>query len=66
MGAPGGCEAPAGNPPEFVESIPAINSEEGCGMAVWKCSACGHEKEGRCKPRKCPECGGSETFSKKD
>ena len=25
-------------------------------MAVFKCSACGHEKEGRCKPRKCPEC----------
>ncbi len=35
-------------------------------MAVWKCSACGHEKEGRCKPRKCPGCGGSDTFTKKE
>lgn len=33
-------------------------------MAVWICSACGWEKEARCKPRKCPECGGG-TFDKK-
>lgn len=34
-------------------------------MAVWKCKACGYEKEGRCKPRKCPNCGGNE-FEKKE
>ncbi len=34
-------------------------------MAVWQCSACGAEKEGRCKPRKCPQCGASDTFQKK-
>lgn len=35
-------------------------------MAVWTCQACGNEKEGRCKPRKCPECNGSGTYEKKD
>ena len=34
-------------------------------MAVWVCSACGSEKEARCKPRKCPECGGT-SFGKKE
>lgn len=29
-------------------------------MAIWKCSNCGYEKEGRCKPKKCPNCGGSD------
>lgn len=33
-------------------------------MAVFKCSECGFEKEGRCKPRKCPECEGQSTFEK--
>ncbi|KXG76679.1 hypothetical protein AN618_14530 [Fervidicola ferrireducens] len=33
-------------------------------MAVWKCTACGHEKEGRCKPRKCPQCEAKDTFVK--
>lgn len=33
-------------------------------MAVWKCSTCGHEKEGRCKPQKCPECSNKGTFTK--
>ncbi|WP_091348818.1 RCKP-type rubredoxin-like domain-containing protein [Anaerobranca gottschalkii] len=33
-------------------------------MAVFKCSQCGYEKEGRCKPRKCPECEGQGTFEK--
>lgn len=28
-------------------------------MAVFKCTACGYEKEGRCKPKKCPECQGT-------
>ena len=26
-------------------------------MAVWKCTSCGATKEGRCKPRKCAQCG---------
>lgn len=34
-------------------------------MAVWRCSACGFEKEGRCKPQKCAQCGASGTFQKK-
>ncbi|MEW6522665.1 MAG: RCKP-type rubredoxin-like domain-containing protein [Bacillota bacterium] len=34
-------------------------------MAVWKCAACGHEKDARCKPRKCPQCEGKDTFAKK-
>jgi rubrerythrin len=34
-------------------------------MAVWKCGACGHETENRCKPRKCPQCQGKDTFTKK-
>jgi rubrerythrin len=33
-------------------------------MAVWVCSACGETKEGRCKPKKCPVCGESNTFVK--
>lgn len=33
-------------------------------MALFKCSTCGFEKEGRCKPRKCPECKGEGTFAK--
>lgn len=35
-------------------------------MAVFKCSACGAEKEGRCKPQKCAECGSQGTFEKKE
>lgn len=35
-------------------------------MAIFKCSNCGFEKEGRCKPRKCPECEGKDTFAKKE
>jgi ABC-type ATPase with predicted acetyltransferase domain len=34
-------------------------------MAVWKCNACGFEKESRCKPRKC-ECGAKDSFEKKE
>ncbi|QSQ08930.1 hypothetical protein H0A61_01283 [Koleobacter methoxysyntrophicus] len=33
-------------------------------MAVFKCKQCGFEKESRCKPRKCPECGARDTFEK--
>lgn len=35
-------------------------------MAVFKCSNCGFEKESRCKPKKCPECGGKDTFVKQE
>ncbi len=34
-------------------------------VAIWKCTACGFEKEGRCKPQKCSQCGGKGTFEKK-
>jgi rubrerythrin len=40
--------------------------KEGRELAVFKCTVCGHEKEGRCKPRKCPECQGENTFEKKE
>jgi rubrerythrin len=33
-------------------------------MAEFKCSNCGHIKEGRCKPKKCPQCGETGTFEK--
>jgi rubrerythrin len=35
-------------------------------MAVWKCEKCGFEKEGRCKPKKCPSCTEVGNFVKKD
>ncbi|WP_106007172.1 RCKP-type rubredoxin-like domain-containing protein [Moorella stamsii (nom. illeg.)] len=35
-------------------------------MAVWQCTQCGYEKDARCKPRKCPECGAKDSFTKKD
>ncbi len=34
-------------------------------MAVWVCPKCGAEREGRCKPKKCPNCGEVE-YAKKD
>jgi len=34
-------------------------------MAVWHCSACGFEKDARCKPQKCPQCGAKASFGKK-
>ena len=34
-------------------------------MAVWVC-ACGFEKEGKCKPQKCPKCGAKGDFTKKE
>jgi len=35
-------------------------------MAQFQCSKCGCEKEGRCKPQKCPECGEKKSFEKKE
>jgi rubrerythrin len=46
----------------FVE----VDFKEVSGMAVWQCSKCGFEKEGRCKPQKCPDCGEKGTFVKKE
>lgn len=34
-------------------------------VATWKCASCGSEKDGRCKPKKCANCGGT-TFTKKE
>lgn len=34
-------------------------------MALWKCENCGWEKETRCKPKKCANCG-STNISKKE
>jgi len=33
-------------------------------MAIWRCEKCGHEKEGRCKPKKCPTCDEQTDFVK--
>ncbi|MFZ5775179.1 MAG: RCKP-type rubredoxin-like domain-containing protein [Thermodesulfobacteriota bacterium] len=35
-------------------------------MAIFKCDKCGATKEGRCKPKKCAACGGSECMSKQE
>ena len=35
-------------------------------MAVFVCKECKAEKEGRCKPRKCPKCGATNSFEKKE
>jgi rubrerythrin len=43
-----------------------IEEEEINEMATFKCSKCGHEKDGRCKPQKCPKCGGTKSFEKKE
>ncbi|MGB9886393.1 MAG: RCKP-type rubredoxin-like domain-containing protein [Moorellales bacterium] len=34
-------------------------------LALWQCRRCGYEKEARCKPKKCPECGEKEGFERK-
>ncbi|AWB10595.1 hypothetical protein TDSAC_1253 [Thermodesulfobium acidiphilum] len=35
-------------------------------MAVFKCKKCGYIKEGRCKPKKCPECNEQNSFERVD
>ncbi len=35
-------------------------------VAIWRCPQCGFEKEGRCKPRKCPHCDDKRDFEKKE
>jgi rubrerythrin len=34
-------------------------------MTIFRCGKCGHEKESRCKPKKCPACGAADSFEKK-
>jgi ABC-type ATPase with predicted acetyltransferase domain len=34
-------------------------------MAIWCCPTCGHEKDARCKPKKCPDCDKPVEFAKK-
>jgi rubrerythrin len=43
-----------------------MNSNEGAEMAVFKCEKCGATKEGRCKPKKCPECAETGSMQKKE
>jgi ABC-type ATPase with predicted acetyltransferase domain len=38
----------------------------GYKVAVWHCQHCGFEKDARCKPRNCPECGEKDAFKKKE
>lgn len=33
-------------------------------MATYRCKSCGNIRESRCKPKKCPECGESQTYEK--
>ncbi len=40
--------------------------QEDLVMASFKCSNCGFEKEGKCKPQKCPNCGEKKTFAKSE
>jgi len=40
--------------------------QEDSVMASFKCSNCGFEKEGKCKPQKCPNCGEKKTFAKSE
>jgi len=35
-------------------------------MGVFTCDKCKFTKETRCKPKKCPECGANESFTKKE
>jgi hypothetical protein len=35
-------------------------------MATFTCEKCGATKEGRCKPKKCVACGGSDCMVKKE
>ncbi|MDO9536221.1 MAG: rubredoxin [Bacillota bacterium] len=34
-------------------------------MPTWRCPVCGFERDGRCKPRKCPNCDDNRDFEKK-
>jgi rubrerythrin len=35
-------------------------------MGTFKCAACGFEKEAKCKPQKCPQCGEKKSFEKQE
>ncbi len=49
-----------------MEFVQIVKRKENVKMAVFKCEKCGATKEGRCKPKKCPECGESNTMSKNE
>lgn len=53
---------------EFFGLCPQCKNlnKELLGMAEFICKECGEEKEGRCKPRKCPKCGAENSFDKKE
>jgi len=41
--------------------------KEGERMPIWKCTKCGEEVEGRCRPQKCPKCEApKDSFKKKE
>jgi rubrerythrin len=33
-------------------------------MTTWRCPQCGYERDGRCKPKKCPTCDQQVPFEK--
>ncbi|MHB0866927.1 MAG: RCKP-type rubredoxin-like domain-containing protein [Thermoleophilia bacterium] len=35
-------------------------------MATFKCAECGATSDGRCKPKKCPDCGAAGSMEKKE
>jgi len=49
---------------EFYGTCPDCRGEEVKIMAEFQCDTCGTTKEGRCKPKKCPQCGAEGTMKK--
>ena len=49
---------------QYTESKSNLKKED--AMAVFKCEKCGATKEGRCKPKKCPECTEAGTMQKQE
>lgn len=49
---------------EFYGLCEECQKKEVISMAVFKCDKCGTTKEGRCKPKKCPNCGETGTMQK--
>lgn len=59
-----------GHTTDFYGLCPACHKADQEGrekkMAVFVCKECGAEREGRCKPRKCQQCGAQNSFDKKE